>query len=395
MTATTDVPDLVESWAAAEQGSDVEALDRLLAGDFVGVGLVGFVLGRDQWLARFGNGLENRGTAASRRAHPTRAAETERHPEDENEVRGTMEGFDPFDSFGLEVASSYDEDLRGDEAETVEFLAEHAGTGPVLEFAIGTGRIALPLSERGIRVDGIEQSTAMVDQLRAKPGADKISITIGDMSAVELPEQYTLVYLVFNTIHNLLTQDGQVRCFENAARHLDSDGVFVVETGAVAWSARGQLYRGAQGDDGRGPHQPAHLRRDDADPRHQSSAAHHRGHPDVPALTAACLPERARPDGADRRAAAPASLGRLEAGDLYRAQPSPCERVRAAIDNPRPDRHRLRRRMAAPVERRRLTMSKVVLDVSMSLDGFTAGPNVRDDEPMGDGGERLHEWHAG
>jgi SAM-dependent methyltransferase len=145
-----------------------------------------------------------------------------------------MEGFEPFDSFGLEVASSYDEDLRGDEAETVEFLAEHAGTGPVLELAIGTGRIALPLSERGIRVDGIEQSTAMVDQLRAKPGADKISITIGDMSAVELPEQYTLVYLVFNTIHNLLTQDGQVRCFENAARHLDSDGVFVVETG-VPW----------------------------------------------------------------------------------------------------------------------------------------------------------------
>ena len=145
-----------------------------------------------------------------------------------------MKGFDPFDSFGPEVASSYDEDLRGDEAETVEFLAEHAGTGPVLEFAIGTGRIALPLSERGIRVDGIEQSTAMVDQLRAKPGADKINVTIGDMSTVELPEQYTLVYLVFNTIHNLVTQDGQVRCFENAARHLDSDGVFVVETG-VPW----------------------------------------------------------------------------------------------------------------------------------------------------------------
>ena len=145
-----------------------------------------------------------------------------------------MKGFDPFGSFGPEVASSYDDDLRGDEAETVEFLAEHAGTGPVLEFAIGTGRIALPLSERGIRVDGIEQSTAMVDQLRAKPGADNINVTIGDMSTVELPEQYRLVYLVFNTIHNLVTQEGQVRCFENAARHLDSDGVFVVETG-VPW----------------------------------------------------------------------------------------------------------------------------------------------------------------
>jgi SAM-dependent methyltransferase len=249
-----------------------------------------------------------------------------------------VKGFDPFDSFGPEVASSYDEDLRGDEAETVEFLAEHTGTGPVLEFAIGTGRIALPLSERGIRVDGIEQSTAMVDQLRAKPGADKINVTIGDMSTVELPEQYTLVYLVFNTIHNLVTQDGQVRCFENAARHLDSDGVFVVETGVPWRGPREGSYRGAQGDDGRGPHQPAHLRRDDAGPRHQSSAAHHRGYPDVPALTSACLPERARPDGEDRRAAAPASLGRLEAGDLHGAQSSSCERVRAAIGSQRPGR---------------------------------------------------------
>ncbi|MGH3367767.1 MAG: class I SAM-dependent DNA methyltransferase [Nocardioidaceae bacterium] len=145
-----------------------------------------------------------------------------------------MEGFDPFDSFGPEVASRYDEDLRGDEPETVDFLAAHAGSLPVLEFAIGTGRIALPLTERGIRVDGIEQSAAMIDQLLAKPGADKIQVTLGDMSTAELAERYSLVYLVFNTIHNLLTQDGQVRCFQNAARHLGDDGVFVVETG-VPW----------------------------------------------------------------------------------------------------------------------------------------------------------------
>ena len=145
-----------------------------------------------------------------------------------------MDGFDPSQSFGPDVAARYDEDARGDEPETVEFLAEVAGHGPVLEFAIGTGRIALPLAERGLRVDGIEQSIAMVDVLRAKPGGADRAVAVGDMSTVVLPDRYSLVYLVFNTIHNLLTQDGQVRCFENAARHLEDDGVFVLETG-VPW----------------------------------------------------------------------------------------------------------------------------------------------------------------
>lgn len=146
-----------------------------------------------------------------------------------------MEGFDPFRSFGPEVAERYDEDLRGDEPETVDFLAALAGGGPVLEFAIGTGRIALPLAARGLRVDGIEQSAAMVDRLRTKPNGHELEVTVGDMSTVELASRYSVVYLIFNTIHNLLTQDGQVRCFENAARHLDDDGgVFVVETG-VPW----------------------------------------------------------------------------------------------------------------------------------------------------------------
>ena len=145
-----------------------------------------------------------------------------------------MEGFDPLRSFGPDVAARYDEDARGDEPETVEFLAELAGDGPVLEFAIGTGRIALPLAERELRVDGIEQSSAMVDRLRAKPRGAELAVTIGDMSTVALPDRYSLVYLIFNTIHNLLTQDGQVRCFENAARHLSDDGVLVLETG-VPW----------------------------------------------------------------------------------------------------------------------------------------------------------------
>jgi SAM-dependent methyltransferase len=146
-----------------------------------------------------------------------------------------VQGFDPLQSFGPDVAARYDEDARGDEPETVGFLAELAGDGPVLEFAIGTGRIALPLAGKGPRVDGIEQSSAMVDVLRAKPGGAELAVTVGDMSTVALPDRYSLVYLIFNTIHNLLTQDGQVRCFENAARHLSENGVFVLETG-VPWA---------------------------------------------------------------------------------------------------------------------------------------------------------------
>ncbi len=145
-----------------------------------------------------------------------------------------MEGFDPFQSFGPTVAAHYDDDPRGDEPETVDFLAGLADGRPALEFAIGTGRVAVPLAARGVRVDGIEQSASMIDQLRAKPGGADFDVTQGDMSTVELPGRYGLVYLIFNTIHNLLTQDGQVQCFENAAHHLDADGVFVIETG-VPW----------------------------------------------------------------------------------------------------------------------------------------------------------------
>ncbi|NED71758.1 class I SAM-dependent methyltransferase [Streptomyces sp. SID9944] len=140
-----------------------------------------------------------------------------------------MEGFDPGASFGYEVSQRYDDDPRGDEAETVEFLAGLAGRGDALEFAVGTGRIALPLLRAGVRVDGIELSRDMVDRLREKPGGDQVDVTMGDMSRVTTGRRYGLVFLVFNTIGNLLTQDDQVRCFQNAARHLTEDGVFVVE----------------------------------------------------------------------------------------------------------------------------------------------------------------------
>ena len=154
-----------------------------------------------------------------------------------------MDGFDPAHSFGPDVAARYDEEPRGDEKETVDFLYELVGDGTALELAIGTGRIALPLAARGVRVDGIELSEAMVARMREKPGGDALDVVIGDMAAAAAPAHgYRLVYLVFNTIHNLLTQDDQVRCFENAARHLGAGGAFVVEAGMPgAWLRGGQF----------------------------------------------------------------------------------------------------------------------------------------------------------
>jgi SAM-dependent methyltransferase len=140
-----------------------------------------------------------------------------------------VEGFDPRKSFGPAVSRRYDGDGRGDEADTVAFLARLAGQADALEFAVGTGRVALPLRATGVRVDGIELSPDMVDRMREKPGGDVIEVTMGDMSRVTTGRRYGLVYLVYNTIGNLLTQDDQVRCFENAARHLDRDGAFVLE----------------------------------------------------------------------------------------------------------------------------------------------------------------------
>src|SRR5215831_2860040 len=140
-----------------------------------------------------------------------------------------MEGFDPKTGFGYEASKRYDDSPRGDENETVAFLARLAGGRDALEFAVGTGRIALPLTRAGVRVDGIELSPDMVDRMREKPGGNAIEVITGDMSRATTGRRYGLVYLVYNTIGNLITQDDQVRCFENAARHLDHDGVFVLE----------------------------------------------------------------------------------------------------------------------------------------------------------------------
>jgi SAM-dependent methyltransferase len=133
-------------------------------------------------------------------------------------------------SFGEDVAKEYRDIQRGDEIAAVAFLAQLAGRGPVLELAIGAGRIALPLAARGIRVDGVDISPAMVAQLRTKPDGDKISVAIGDFADVPVQGTYRLIYVVWNTLFNLLTQEAQVRCFENVAAHLTDDGSFVVET---------------------------------------------------------------------------------------------------------------------------------------------------------------------
>ncbi len=137
--------------------------------------------------------------------------------------------------FGERAASVYD-DRAADMFDptvvmpVVEMLADLAGQGRALEFGIGTGRIALRLAERGVRVHGIDNSEAMVARLRAKPQAQDIDVTIGDFATTRVDGEFSLVYLVFNTIFNLVAQDDQVACFQNAAAHLRSGGRFVIET---------------------------------------------------------------------------------------------------------------------------------------------------------------------
>ena len=140
----------------------------------------------------------------------------------------------PDDSWDDDVARRYDTPGTGMFAPevlepTVSRLAELAGAGAALELAIGTGRVALPLAQRGVAVSGIELSQAMLDQLRTKAGAQALPVLLGDMATARVPGEFSLVYLVFNTISNLLTQAEQVQCFRNAARHLSAGGRFVIE----------------------------------------------------------------------------------------------------------------------------------------------------------------------
>lgn len=153
---------------------------------------------------------------------------------------------------------------------TVDFLRSHAGGGRALEFASGTGRVALPLHRAGTEVAGIEMSHAMIEQMLAKAGGEDIAVTIGDMTSTRVAGEFTLVYLVYNTIGNLLTQDEQVACFVNAAAHLSSGGCFVVENAIpqlrrLPVGARHVVFDVSDG----------HIGVDEFDTVHQQLVSHH------------------------------------------------------------------------------------------------------------------------
>lgn len=159
--------------------------------------------------------------------------------------------------FDERIAATYDDDPSISAPEVVDpvvdLLAQLAGEGAALEFAIGTGRIAAPLAQQGVSVRGIELSQAMVARLWEKPGAAGIKVTIGDMATTRVEGSFTLVYLVFNTIGNLTTQEAQVACFRNAAAHLEPGGCFVIEVGVpdLRRLPPGESFRVCQGGEDR------------------------------------------------------------------------------------------------------------------------------------------------
>ena len=141
-----------------------------------------------------------------------------------------MAGFDDPAFYGDRWAAVYDErHAHMDPEQAVDFLSALAGDGRVLELAIGTGRVALPLAARGVTVEGVDASAAMVEQLRAKPGGESIPVAIGDMADVPVSGRFQLVYLVFNALFGLLSQPRQAQCFGNVARVLEPGGMFVIE----------------------------------------------------------------------------------------------------------------------------------------------------------------------
>jgi SAM-dependent methyltransferase len=137
------------------------------------------------------------------------------------------------ETYGDRIADVYDDWYAAaaflETEASVELLAELAGDGPVLELAIGTGRLGLPLAARGLEVHGIDASEAMVAKLREKPGSDRIPVTMGDFADVGVDGSYRLIYVAFNTLFALLTQENQLRCFANAAAHLADGGVFLID----------------------------------------------------------------------------------------------------------------------------------------------------------------------
>ncbi len=178
------------------------------------------------------------------------------------------------DYFGGWIAQNYDADTQiSDPAfvgPVVDFLVDLAAGGAALELGIGTGRIALPLSERGVAVHGIDLSPDMVAELQAKPGADAIGVTVGDFASTRVDGSFRLAYLVYNTIENLTTQDEQVACFRNVAAHLDPGGCFVIEVEVP------QIRRLPPGETVRAfDVSPHHLGFDEMDVAQQLGVSHH------------------------------------------------------------------------------------------------------------------------
>lgn len=153
----------------------------------------------------------------------------------ENKARSQKTGTDSWESstYGQCWADVYDEapfvSSLSPPGLVADVLADMAGDGPALELGIGTGRIALPLAERGVHVTGIDAAPEMVDKLRDKPGGENIDVAIGDFADVDVDDTFPLVFAVFNTFFALTTQDAQVACFANVAEHLGDRGVFVIE----------------------------------------------------------------------------------------------------------------------------------------------------------------------
>ena len=181
----------------------------------------------------------------------------------------------PENYFGEDVAERYDESAADmfepdvlDPA--VEFLAELVGDGAALELGIGTGRIALPLAQRGVRVHGIDLSEAMVAKLREKPGAEAIEVAIGDFATTKVDGTFSLAYIVFNTIGNLTTQEAQVACFANVAAHLEPGGCFVIEVGVPGLRTLPPGERFQVFDFG-----ADHIGIDEYDVEHQGLISHH------------------------------------------------------------------------------------------------------------------------
>jgi len=133
------------------------------------------------------------------------------------------------ETYGEHVAEIYDDWYQGYEEAAIDRLVELSNGGRALELGIGTGRIAIPLHQRGIEVHGIDASTAMVTKLHQKSGGEQILVTMGSFATLPVAGSYSLVYVLFNTFYALLTQDEQVNCFESVAKHLESGGVFVLE----------------------------------------------------------------------------------------------------------------------------------------------------------------------